>query len=74
LLQVKTLKIKNTINIKKKLLKYLILFFYVSIGQNDYNNNLYRKKKLKNPNNTQSGQISSKNRTVSIRLASLDER
>jgi uncharacterized short protein YbdD (DUF466 family) len=56
LLQVKTSKINNTINIEK-ILKYLILFFYVSIGQNDYNNNLYRKKKLKNPNNTQSGQI-----------------
>ena len=81
MLQVKTLKIKNTINIKK-LLKYLILFFYVSISQNDYNNNnLYRKKKLKNPNNTLISPIgsdsitifSSKNRTVSIRLASLDE-
>jgi hypothetical protein len=43
LLQVKTSKINNTINIEK-ILKYLILFFYVSINKNNYNNNLYRKK------------------------------
>ena len=43
LLQVKTSKINNTINIEKNL-KYLILFFYVSINKNNYNNNLYRKK------------------------------
>ena len=50
LLQVKTSKINNTINIEK-ILKYLILFFYVSINKNNYNNNLYRKK-LKNSNNS----------------------
>jgi len=46
LLQVKTSKINNTINIEKNL-KYLILFFYVSINKNNYNNNLYRKKTKK---------------------------
>jgi hypothetical protein len=46
LLQVKTSKINNTINIEKNL-KNLILFFYVSINKNNYNNNLYRKKTKK---------------------------
>jgi len=39
--QLKFLNTKNIINIKK----YLILFFYVYICQNDYYNNLYRNKK-----------------------------
>ena len=70
--QLKFLNTKNIINIKK----YLILFFYVYICQNDYYNNLYRKK-IKNPNNTRlispirSDSIaifSSKNLNVSIRM------
>jgi len=43
--KLKFLNTKNIINIGK----YLILFFYACISQNDYYNNLY--KKIKNSNN-----------------------